>query len=56
MQGEINYDALSGDDNALDHRLHCVLALVLNGDALDMLVNQKSGTRFGVLARTCDDA
>ena len=56
VQGEINYDALSDDDNALDHRLHCVLALVLKGDALDMLMNQKSGREFGVLARTCDDA
>ena len=43
LQGEITYDALNEDDNALDHRLHYVLALVLKGDALDMLMNQEPG-------------
>ena len=43
LQGEITYDALNEDDDALDHRLHHVLALVLNGDALDMLMNQEPG-------------
>ena len=43
VRGEISYDALSDDHNALDHRLHHVLALVLKGDALDMLMNQESG-------------
>ena len=43
LQGEITYDALNEDDNALDHGLHYVLALVLKGDALDMLMNQEPG-------------
>ena len=43
LQGEIIYDALNQDDNALDHRLHCVLALVFKGDALNMLMNQAPG-------------
>ena len=43
LQEEITYDALNEDDNALDHRLHYVLALVLKGDALDMLMNQEPG-------------
>ena len=43
LQGEVTYDALNEDDNALDHRLHCVLALVFKGDALDMLMNQAPG-------------
>ena len=40
---QITDDALNEDDNALDHRLHHILALVLKGDALDMLTNQDSG-------------
>ena len=43
IQGEITFDGLNDDDNAWDHRLHYILALVLKGDALDMLVNQESG-------------
>ena len=43
LQGEITYDALNQDDNALDHRLHYILALVLKGDALNMLMNQELG-------------
>ena len=43
LQGVITYDGLNDDNNALDHRLHCILALVLKGDALDMPMNQESG-------------
>ena len=43
LQGEITYDALNEDDNAMDHGLHYVLALVLKGDALNMLMNQEPG-------------
>ena len=43
LQGEITYDALNEDDNALDNRLHYVLALVLKGHALGMLMNQEPG-------------
>ena len=43
IQGEITFDDLNDDDNAVDHQLHYTLALVLKGDALDMLMNQESG-------------
>ena len=43
IQGEITSDGLNDDDNAPDHRLHYILALVLKGDSLDMLMNQVSG-------------
>ena len=43
LQGEIACDALNEDDNALDHPLHYILALVLKGDALDTLMNQEPG-------------
>ena len=43
LQGEITCDALNEDDNALDHPLHYILALVLKGDALDTLMNQEPG-------------
>ena len=49
LQGEITYDALNEDDNALDHRLHYVLALVLKGDALDMLMNHEPGRGLACL-------
>ena len=47
LQGEITYDALNDDDNAMDHLLHHILALVLKGDALDMLMNQEPGRGLG---------
>ena len=52
LQGEITHDGLNEDDNALNHRLHYVLALVLKGDALDMLMNQETGRELGMLRTT----
>ena len=43
LHGEITNDGLNDNDNALNHRMHFILALVLNGEALDMLMNQESG-------------
>ena len=42
IRGEVTFDGLNDDDNALDHRWHCILALVLKGDALDMLMKTRS--------------
>ena len=44
LQGEITYDALNEDDNALDDRLHYILALVLKGDVFDMLARTCAST------------